>query len=226
MSVPSRWGPPFGPSLLSRLWLFCLCCLCRLYKFVFDPVPGLASTPLVSGPSGASDGCPRVPSKSYGSSLPAALPSFPPAPLCSSPFWVSSIERFSRTCGFSSSVSGHLACFGLSSAGAHYRATWSSYRTWCARYGLSVARPSVLRVSSFLLSLIRSLHSSLGGFSRVLSFFGVLTCSLGLLLSWDIPGSSSFCSLAPSQSVGVLQALSSRVSFSGAVLFLCFLPKF
>ena len=35
ISVPSRRGPPFGLSQLSRLWLFCLCCLRRPSQFVF-----------------------------------------------------------------------------------------------------------------------------------------------------------------------------------------------
>ena len=43
----------------------------------------LASAPLVSGPSGASGGCPSVPSMSEGSTQTASLPSFPPeAPPC------------------------------------------------------------------------------------------------------------------------------------------------
>ena len=181
--------------------------------------------PLVTGPSGASDGCPGVPSKSYGSFLPAALPSFPQAPPCSSHVWVSSIERSSRTFGLSSSVSGHLARFGLSSAGAHYRATWSGYRT-CARHGLSVACSSVPRVSYFLLSLIRSLHSSLGVFlacflSSGSSLAPWASCFLGAFPGVHVSALSGALS-----QVGVLQALSSRVSFSCAVLFLFFLPRF
>ena len=53
-----------------------------------------------------------------------------------------------------------------------------------------------------------------GGFSRVFSFFGFLSCSLGTFPVVHL------------HSIGDLQALSSHVSFSGAVLFLFFLPKF
>ena len=64
----------FLSVLSSSSFSVCLC-----------PLPGLAYMPLVSGPSRASEDSPRIPSKSYGSSLPAALLSFLPTPSCSSP---------------------------------------------------------------------------------------------------------------------------------------------
>ena len=66
----------------------------------------LASTPLVSGASG---GCPSVPSMSEGSTQTAPLPSFPPEPPRASADCISYIERSTRTFGFSSAVARQLA---------------------------------------------------------------------------------------------------------------------
>ena len=114
----------------------------------------LASTPLVSGPSGS---CPSVPSKSEGSTQTASLPSFPPEPPRASPDCVSYIERSTRTFGFSSAVARQLDRCRLSSTRVNYQAEWSVYRVWCARHAHSVSRPSVPKVASFLLYLCRSL---------------------------------------------------------------------
>ena len=61
----------------------------------------LASAPVVSGSSGASGGCPNVPSMSEGSTQTAPLPLFSPEPPCASFDCVSYIERFARSFGFS-----------------------------------------------------------------------------------------------------------------------------
>ena len=69
----------------------------------------LASAPLVSGPSGASGGCPSVPSTAEGSTQTASLPSLPPEPPCASSDCVSYIERSVRTVSFTSAVACQLA---------------------------------------------------------------------------------------------------------------------
>ena len=128
----------------------------------------LASTPLVSGPPGASGGCPSVPSKSEGSTQTASLTSFPPEPPRASPDCVSYIERSSRTFGFSSAVARQLVRCRRSSTRVNYQAKWSVYRAWCARHGHSVSHPSV--VASFLLYLRRSLsYSSITLYRSMLS---------------------------------------------------------
>ena len=91
----------------------------------------LASTPLISRPSGASGGCPSVPSKSEGSTQTDSLPSFPPEPPRALPDCVSYIERSARTFGFSSAVARQLAHCRRSSTRVNYQAKWSVYRVVC-----------------------------------------------------------------------------------------------
>ena len=100
----------------------------------------LASTPLVSRPSG---GCPSVPSTLEGSTQTASLPSFPPEPPRASSDCISYIERSARTFGFSLVVAIQLARCRCSSTRVNYQAKWAVYRAWCARHGHSVSRPTV-----------------------------------------------------------------------------------
>ena len=117
----------------------------------------LASTLLVSRPSGASGGCPSDPSKSEESTQTASLPSFPPEPPHASPDCVSYIEPSARTFSFSLAVARQLACCRRSSTRVNYQAKLSVCRALCARHRHSVSCPSVPKVSSFLLYLCRSL---------------------------------------------------------------------
>ena len=132
----------------------------------------LASTPLVSRPSGASVGCPSVPSTSEGSTQTAALPSFPPEPPRASSDCVSYIERSARALGFTSAVAHQLAHCRRSSTRVNYQAKWSVYRAWCSHHGHSVSRPTVQKIASFLLYLHRSLslsYSSIASYRSMLS---------------------------------------------------------
>ena len=114
-----------------------------------------------------------------------------------------------------------------SSAGAPYRAMWSGFRTLSARHGLSVARPSIPWVSSVLLSLIRSLRSSLEVFlACFLSSGSSLAPWASCLLGTFPVVYLSALSGTLSQHRGSSGSLSSWVSFSGAVLFLFFLTTF
>ena len=69
----------------------------------------LASAPLVSRPSGASGGCPSVPSTAEGSTQTAAFPLLPPEPPRASSDCVSYFERSARAFGFTSAVAHQLA---------------------------------------------------------------------------------------------------------------------
>ena len=64
----------------------------------------LASTPLVSGPSGASGGCSSVPSSAEGSTQTAPLPSLSPKPPRASSDCISYLERSARSFRFSLAV--------------------------------------------------------------------------------------------------------------------------
>ena len=66
--------------------------------------------PLVSGPSGASGGCPSVTSSAEGSSQTAPLPSLSPEPPRALSDCISYFERSVRSFGFSSAVARQLAC--------------------------------------------------------------------------------------------------------------------
>ena len=131
----------------------------------------LASTPLASGPSGASGGCPNVPSTSEGSTQTASLPSFPPEHPRASSDCVSYIERSAHTYGFSSAVAGQVACCRRSSTRVNCQVKWSVYRAWCARHGHSVSHPSVPKVASFLLYLRHFLSLS---YSSIASYCSML----------------------------------------------------
>ena len=159
--------PPFG--LLQRVIE-----KVRQFRVLGAHVGGsvLASTLLVSGPSGVSGGCPSVPSTSEGSTQTASLPSFPPEPPRASADCVSYIERSARTYGFSLAVARQLACCRRPFTSLNYQAKWVVYRAWCARHGHSVSRPTVPKVASFLPYLRRSLslsYSSIASYRSMLS---------------------------------------------------------
>ena len=127
----------------------------------------LASTPLVSRPSGASGGCSSVPSTVEGSTQTALLPSFPPEPPRASSDCVSYIERSARIFSFTS-----LARCRRTSTRVSYQATWTVFRTWCCCHGHSVSHPSIPKIASFLLYLCRSLslsYSSIASYCSMLS---------------------------------------------------------
>ena len=132
----------------------------------------LASAPLVSRPSGAFGGCPSVPSMSEGSTQTASLPSFPPEPPRASSDCVSYLERSARAFGFTPAVARQLARCKRSSTRVNYQAKWFVYRAWCGRHGHSVSRPTVQKVASFILYLLRSLslsYSSIASYRSMLS---------------------------------------------------------
>ena len=120
----------------------------------------LATAPLVSRPSGASGGCPSVPSTAEGSTQTAALPSLSPEPPRASADCVSYIEQSARAFGFTSAVARQLARCRRRSTRVNYQAKWSVFRAWCCRHGHSVSRPTIPKIASsqlpspFLVSLV------------------------------------------------------------------------
>ena len=134
----------------------------------------LASTPLVSRPSGASGGCPGVPSTSEGSTQTATLPSFPPEPPRASSDCVSYIERSARAFGFTSAVARQLARCRRSSTRVNDQAKWSVYRARFSCHGHSVSRPTVQKIASFLLYLRRSLSLSYSSIASCRSMLSIV----------------------------------------------------
>ena len=82
----------------------------------------LASAPLVSGSSGASGGCPSVPSTAEGSTQTAPLPSFSPEPPRASSDCISYLERSAHSFRFSSAVARQLARCRRASTRVNYQA--------------------------------------------------------------------------------------------------------
>ena len=127
----------------------------------------LASTPLVSGPSGASGGRLNVPSKSKRSTQTASLAEPPRA----SPECVSYIERSARTFGFSLVVARQLARRRRSSTRVNYQAKWSVSRAWCARHGTLCLVPQFRRwlLSCFTCAALSLSYSSIASYRSMLS---------------------------------------------------------
>ena len=120
----------------------------------------LASTPLVSGPSGVSGGDSLLPATKEGSSQTTTFPSLPPEPPRASADCVSYIQRSARHSGFSAAVARQLTTCHRHSTRVNYQAKWTVYRAWCHRNGHSVSRPTIPKVANFLLYLRRSLSLS------------------------------------------------------------------
>ena len=173
----------------------------------------LASVPLVSRPSGASGGCPSVPSTTEGSTQTAAFPPLPPEPPCALSNCVPCLERSTRAFGFTSAVARQLARCWRASTRVNYQAKWSVFRAWCRRHGHSVSRPSVPKIASFLLYLRHSLSLS---YSSIASYRSMLSGVFRFVL----PELSSHFVLSDLRSFRLERPLSSsRVPLSLLVLF-------
>ena len=140
----------------------------------------LASAPLVSRPSGASGGCPSVPSTAEGSTQTAAFPPLPPEPPRASSDCVSYLERSARAFGFTLAVARQFARCRRVSTRIKYQAKWSVFRAWCHRHGHSVSRPLIPKTASFLLYLRRSLSLS---YSSITSYHSMLSGVFCFVLS-------------------------------------------
>ena len=137
----------------------------------YSGCPLLGSTPLVSGPAGASGGGPLLPSKEEGSTQTTSLPPLPPEPPRASADCVSFIERSAHHFGFSKAVACQLTHCRHRSTRVNYQAKWAVFRSWCHRNGHSVSQPTAAKVADFLLYLRRSLSLS---YSSIASFRSML----------------------------------------------------
>ena len=132
----------------------------------------LASTPLVSGPSGASGERSLLPAMKEGPSQTTAFPSLPPEPPRASADCVSYIQQSARHSRFSAAVARQLTHCHCRSTRVNYQAKWAVYCAWCHRNGHSVSWPTVPKVADFLLYLRRSLslsYSSIAFYRSMLS---------------------------------------------------------
>ena len=130
------------------------------------PVPlVLRPAPALAGPSSNSAGPSRPPALA---SVSSSLPGSPSAQASC----LETLQRFTRTAGFSSAVAEQSSLARRHSSRAVYQVRWSIYRSWCRERGHSVSRPTLAKVADFLywLRFTRGLSvSSLRGYPSVLS---------------------------------------------------------
>ena len=126
----------------------------------------------VSRPSGTASGDPPLHATKEGSSQTTPFPSLPPEPVRASADCLSYLRRSARQAGFSDAVAGQLTHCRHHSTRVNYQAKWVVYHSWCHRHGHSVSRPTVVKVTDFLLYLRRSLslsYSSIASYRSMLS---------------------------------------------------------
>ena len=139
----------------------------------------LASTSLVSGPSGSGSGSSDRPSSLSRSSQTATLPSSSSRGPLAFPSCVETIQRFARAAGFSASVAAQVGLAQRPSLRTNYQLKWSVYWDWCRSEGHFVSRPSLPKVADFLFWLRRLKGLSVSfilGYSSMLSAFFALLC--------------------------------------------------
>ena len=132
----------------------------------------LASTPLVSGPSGSGNGLAARPPSLSRSSQTAAPPSSSSRGPQAVASCVETIQRFARAAGFSTSVAAQVGLARRLSSHTNYELKWSVYQDWCRKEGHSVSHPSLPKVADFLSWLRHSkdlLVSSILGYRSMLS---------------------------------------------------------
>ena len=143
----------------------------------------------------ASEGVvPRFAGTSSGTSPPVArterssqTTTFPPLPSKSpsaKPSCLETVQQFARHEGFSKSVAKQLSLARRKSTRIIYQNKWNTYRKWCRKKGHSVSRPSLPKITEFLLYLHETKHLSLPcirGYRSMLS----------LVFRWKIPQLSS-----------------------------------
>ena len=130
----------------------------------------MVSTPLISGPSGASGGDSLLPATKEGSSQTAAFPPLPPEPPHASADCLSLIQRSTRHLGFSKGVASPLAHCHCQSIRLNYQAKWAVYCSWCHRHGHSVCLPFLKWLTICCTFVVLSLsYSSIASYRSMLS---------------------------------------------------------
>ena len=109
---------------------------------------------------------------------------------------MTTIKRFARQAGFSSTVAGQLSFFRRKSTRMNYQARWSTYGMWCAEFGHRSSSPSISEIAEFLTYLFKRKGTALStvkGYRAMLSavfkfpFRGSLPLiSLTLIRSFEI----------------------------------------
>ena len=125
--------------------------------------------PGVAGPSGEGS-C--GPSFAARHSPTAPLPSAAPEPPRATSDCVEIIEWAACHQGLSSGVAQQLALCRRWPACLNYQGKWSTYHSWCRSLGHSISRPSISKVSDFLLFLRRKKFlttSNISGYRSMLS---------------------------------------------------------
>ena len=116
----------------------------------------LASEAVVSGSSGLSSGRTGGSSSVQRPSSSASLPSSSSGGVKAVASCSETIQRFTRSSGFSKHVAQQAALARCPSSRAGYQAKWSNYRQWCHSESHSVSRPSLSKIADFLFWLRRS----------------------------------------------------------------------
>ena len=116
----------------------------------------MASEAVVSGSSGLSSGRTGGSSSVQRPSSSASLPSSSSGSVKAVASCLETIQRFTRSSGFSKHVAQQMDLARRPSSRAGYQAKWSNYRQWCHSEGHSVSRPSLSKIADFLFCLRRS----------------------------------------------------------------------
>ena len=141
--------------------------------------PVLASEAVVPGHPGTPSGCPGPSTAPQGLVPATPFPSFSSEPPRASHDWVSYSQRTARHLGFSSAVAHQLAFCRRSSTRMNYQARWLAYRAWCRRQGHSISRPTISKITDFLLYLCHSPHLS---YSSITSYRSMLSVVFHFIL--------------------------------------------
>ena len=134
--------------------------------------PVLATEALVCGPSGTSGGHSHGSSNEGGSASTTAFQSRSQEPPRLEPDCLASVKRSAKHVGLSPAVAEQLAHCRRKSTRVIYQAKWATYRSWCRSKGHSISRPSIPKVSEFLLFLRKKKGlsaSAIAGYRSMLS---------------------------------------------------------
>ena len=129
---------------------------------------------------GSSGGFAVPPGPSVSTPVGSALSGSPQA----SSSCLETLRRFTRAAGFSSGVASQVGLARRASSRTNYQLEWSTFRSWCRAKGHSISRPSLSKVTDFLLCLRRHRKLSV---SYIMGYRSLLSA----VLRFQLPGLSS-----------------------------------
>ena len=132
----------------------------------------LASEAVVSRSSGSGSGRSYSSSSVQRSPAPAPLPSLPSRGVQAVSSCLKTIQRFTRSWGFSRHVARQVSLARKPSSRAGYQSKWLVYRRCCRSEGHSISRPSLPKIADFLFWLRRSRRLSV---SAVIGYRSMLS---------------------------------------------------